>query len=240
MGAELQARVGLGLIGPRPARPAQPLGGTGPSLSLMRPGPAILIGIAAVVLAGCSASDDAGTTAAPAVTPVASPADQAGVATRPTGGFDDDPAETDASSLTRETPVFPEGFERVRATVSTSDGSICELCLWLAETEDQRRQGLMGVTDLGPADGMAFVYPRPRTGNFWMKDTVLPLSIAFFGSDGGFLSSFDMEPCTTSPCPLYRTARDFVVAIETVQGRLAADGLVAGNVLALTDLPCDD
>lgn len=135
---------------------------------------------------------------------------------------------------------MPVGFERVRATVTEPDGTICELCVWLADTNDLRRRGLMSVTDLGDADGMAFVYPGPHTGTFWMKDTLLPLSIAFFGPTGGYLDAFDMEPCTGEPCVQYRTPNDFVVAIETVQGGLAELGIVPGSVLDLTDLPCDD
>jgi hypothetical protein len=96
----------------------------------------------------------------------------------------------------------------------------------------------MFVTDLGNTDGMAFVYPRPRTGNFWMKNTLMPLSIAFFGVDGGYLGEFDMEPCTAEPCPRYRTARDFVVAVETNRGELAEIGIGPGSALELTDVPC--
>ncbi len=96
----------------------------------------------------------------------------------------------------------------------------------------------MNVTDLGNADGMAFVYPLPRTGNFWMKDTLLPLSIAFFGAGGDHLGEFDMDPCTADPCPRYRTARDFVIAVETHQGELPELGIGPGSSIELTDLPC--
>jgi uncharacterized membrane protein (UPF0127 family) len=136
--------------------------------------------------------------------------------------------------------VVPDGFERTRALVTATDGTTCELCLWVADTAPQRSRGLMFATDLGAADAMAFVYPEPRTGTFWMKNTVLPLSIAFFAPDGAFLSSFDMEPCAASTCPNYRTADDFLVAIEVPQGRLGDFGLVTGSTLELLELPCED
>jgi uncharacterized membrane protein (UPF0127 family) len=98
----------------------------------------------------------------------------------------------------------------------------------------------MSVTDLAPADAMAFRYPSPHTGNFWMKNTVLPLSIAFYAPTGAFLDSFDMEPCTADPCPTYPTPRQFLVAVEVPQGGLAALGMVAGSSLELLDLACDD
>ena len=135
--------------------------------------------------------------------------------------------------------VLPEGFELVAARVTEPDGTVCDLCLWLADDADQRGRGLMSVTDLGPADGMAFRYPSPRTGNFWMKNTLLPLSIAFYAPDGGYLDAFDMEPCTGDPCRRYPTARDFLVAVETTQGGLADIGMTPGSNLELLDLPCE-
>ena len=55
-----------------------------------------------------------------------------------------------------------------------------------------------------PADaGMAFVYPEDVRGAFWMKDTLIPLSIAFYSGDGRILKILDMEPCKADPCPLY-------------------------------------
>jgi uncharacterized protein len=157
------------------------------------------------------------------------------------------PAFTDAATtVVTTTPpvtsaddaVLPDGFDRVHATVTEADGTMCELCLWLAETGEQRAQGLMFVTDLGGADGMAFRYDAPQTGAFWMKNTVLPLSIAFFSAEGAYLGAFDMAPCTADPCPTYPTMPDFTVAIETTQGNLTALGIEPGSALTLTDLPC--
>ena len=154
-------------------------------------------------------------------------------------------AATDAADATVATegddsiPVaVPAGFDRVAATVTKADGTVCELCLWLADDDDRRARGLMFVTDLGAADGMAFRYDAPRTGNFWMKNTLLPLSIGFFDAGGSYMDAFDMEPCTGDPCPTYRTPNEFLVAIETVQGGLPELGIGSGSTLTLTDLPC--
>lgn len=156
-------------------------------------------------------------------------------------------AKTTEDAETTEVPdsnlVRPEGFERVAGTITGADGTVCDVCLWLATTGDQRNRGLMGVTDVGDgdgtADGMAFVYPRPHTGSFWMKNTLLPLSIAFFAESGEYLSSFDMEPCTADPCPSYPTPAEFLVAIEVPQGNLPDLAIAEGSTLDLTDLPCD-
>ena len=132
----------------------------------------------------------------------------------------------------------PEGFGSTLARATLSDGSVCEFCVWSADTAPLRSRGLMFVTDLGEADAMAFRYPTPHTGTFWMKNTVLPLSIAFFAPDGEFIASFDMEPCRADPCPNYRTPENFQVAVEVPQGDLARLGLVEGSILQLLELPC--
>lgn len=134
--------------------------------------------------------------------------------------------------------IEPVGFSAVRATSTAADGTVCELCLWLASTGEQRARGLMAVTDLGAGDGMAFVYESPHSGAFWMKDTVMPLSIAFYDESGAYLDAFDMAPCTADPCPTYPTPDGFVVAVEAAQGTVADLGLTPGSSLALTDLPC--
>lgn len=148
------------------------------------------------------------------------------------------PSVADAAPSEAEPPGVPTGYDLVQATVTEADGDVCELCLWLADTAEQRRSGLMHVTDLGDGDGMAFRYPSPHTGTFWMKNTLLPLSIAFFAPDGAFLDAFDMVPCTTDDCPTYPTPADFLVAIETTRGDLGELGIGPGSTLALTDLPC--
>lgn len=143
-----------------------------------------------------------------------------------------------ASTTIDPSAVVPQGFELIAARATKPDGTICELCVWLAETEDQRGRGLMFVTDLGGADGMVFVYPEPHSGAFWMKNTVTPLSIAFFDDAGTFLDAFDMEPCTADPCPLYPTPSDFTFAVEISQGGLTEAGLESGSVLELLGMPC--
>jgi uncharacterized membrane protein (UPF0127 family) len=134
--------------------------------------------------------------------------------------------------------AVPEGFTTMAARATGADGTVCELCLWIAADGDQRARGLMGVTDLGPADGMAFVYPAPTTGAFWMKNTVMPLSIAFFDADGRFLDGFDMQPCVADPCERYPTPSGFVVAVEVPQGDLERLGLVPGATLELLGDAC--
>ena len=200
------------------------------------------LAIAVVMVSGCAAgaatSPDGTTARTDGVSPPSASESPSTLSSGDTAGSRVVSTSPDTAAPSPAEQVLPAGFDRVAARVTAPDGETCEICLWLADTSGQRERGLMFVTDLGPADGMAFVYPRPHTGGFWMKNTVLPLSIAFFAADGGYLSAFDMEPCAADPCPSYPTAKDFSVALETTQGGLADLDIVEGSTLILSDLPC--
>src|SRR6185436_13566551 len=87
-----------------------------------------------------------------------------------------------------------DGASGPRAVVSHGDEATT-IAVELADTPAAREQGLMGRTSL-PADaGMVFVYPEDHAGPFWMKDTLIPLSIAFYAADGRILRILDMQPC---------------------------------------------
>ncbi len=99
----------------------------------------------------------------------------------------------------------------------------------------------MGVTDLGGADGMVFRFASPVTTQFWMRDTVMPLSIAFYAPDGSFVSATDMEPCLTGPadaCARYAAAAPYVNAIEVPKGGLEALLMTPGSRLELSEVDC--
>jgi uncharacterized membrane protein (UPF0127 family) len=136
--------------------------------------------------------------------------------------------------------VAPEGFTSVTLVVTRSDGTVEEFCVWLADTPALRQQGLMGVTDptLGGAGAMVFAFEDDTAGSFWMKDTLLPLSIAFYDAGGAFLDSFAMQPCEAEPCLHHPTPSDFVYAIEVPEGGLEPLGLIPGSTLSVSDTTC--
>ena len=77
-----------------------------------------------------------------------------------------------------------------------------------------RAQGLMGVTDLPANQGMAFVWGAPTDASFWMKDTLIPLSIAFIDQEGKVITISEMTPCTADPCTTYAADAPYTMAIE--------------------------
>ena len=68
---------------------------------------------------------------------------------------------------------------------------------------------------------MVFVFERPENGSFWMKNTLIPLSIAFFDADGRILRILDMEPCEADPCPVYDPEVAYRGALEVNKGVFA-------------------
>ena len=113
----------------------------------------------------------------------------------------------------------PTGLDGFETSTITVDGR--ELIVAVAETPDQRSQGLMGVTDLGGLDGMLFVFQADSEGGFWMKNTLIPLDIVFFTVDGGFVDALTMVPCVEDPCPTYRPDGSYRYALEALAGDLA-------------------
>ena len=64
----------------------------------------------------------------------------------------------------------------------------------VADTPERWAQGLMFRERLGEDEGMVFLFPEPTAGGFWMKNTLIPLSIAFFDRQGVILRILAMEP----------------------------------------------
>ncbi len=111
-------------------------------------------------------------------------------------------------------------------------------CALLAQTALQQAQGLMGQTSLNGYDGMLFAFSADTTSSFYMKDTPMPLSIAWFDSGGRFVSATDMEPCLDKPqCPTYSATGTYRYALEVPGGGLPPLGIGAGAVLSVGG-PC--
>ncbi len=103
----------------------------------------------------------------------------------------------------------------------------------VADTPEARAQGLMGREWMDQTEGMVFLIDSPTQEGFWMKDTLIPLSIAFWGKDRRIFAIMDMDPCKVGPCPVYRPGAPYVGAIEVNQGMLGAQGVAVGDKVDL-------
>ena len=92
----------------------------------------------------------------------------------------------------------------------------------------------MDRTSLGADDGMVFLFDAASSGSFWMKDTLIPLSIAFWDETGRIVGIRDMDPCTADPCPTYGSPEPYVGALEVNQGFFEEHGVVIGDHIELS------
>lgn len=83
-----------------------------------------------------------------------------------------------------------------------------------ADSPEERRRGLMEVEDLGDLDGMVFEFETERTVSFTMRNTLIPLDIYFFDSDGEAVGTQEMVPCESEPCPSYPADAPVRYALE--------------------------
>jgi uncharacterized protein len=101
-----------------------------------------------------------------------------------------------------------------------------ELNAYVARGAKERALGLMHCRNLQPDEGMLFVSGEPQEQSFWMKDTPLPLSIAFIDTDGTLLQIEDMAPhsleATESEAPVR-------YVLEVPQGWFADRRIRAGD-----------
>lgn len=117
-------------------------------------------------------------------------------------------------------------------TITTATETV-DLLVEVADEPEERSVGLMHREELDPFDGMAFLWDEPVHTSFWMKDTLIPLSIAFWGEDGRIVALLDMEPCEADPCPTYDPGREFLGALEVEQGLFAERGVAVGDLVEL-------
>ena len=98
----------------------------------------------------------------------------------------------------------------------------------LASTPQQREIGLMFRSAMPANDGMLFVFEQPGQQCFWMRNTLIPLSVAFIGDDGSVVNIDDMKPQTLdSHC----SAKPVRFVLEMNEGWFAKRGIKAGSRL---------
>lgn len=142
---------------------------------------------------------------------------------------------TERTAKSSDRHDFPCGiprFDTGTATI-TSDGGTVTVRVQIAETNEQRGYGLMYRKWLAGDKGMIFLFEQDTSGGFWMKNTIIPLSIAFIDSAGVIVDIQDMEPCAEDPCPSYAPSQPYRSALEVNQGAFERWGVSEGDVVRL-------
>ena len=151
---------------------------------------------------------------------------ESGTVTEP-GGTIAEPAVIEEARANAQ-PELPT----VTLAIRTSGGEEAEVRAEVADERAERQTGLMGRTELAPDAGMLFVFGRERDLSFWMRNTLIPLSIAYISADGRIVDIQDMEPLDDEP-PSYASAEPAKYALEVNQGFFAERGVEVGGTVEI-------
>lgn len=107
----------------------------------------------------------------------------------------------------------------------------------IADTPRTLERGLMGRKTLSDGTGMLFVFDRPAHLSFWMKNTLVPLSVGFFDEEKALINTADMDPPPPGAAsfPSYPSAAPAQYALEVPQGWFKRNRIKAGMKFSLHD-----
>ena len=127
------------------------------------------------------------------------------------------------------TPTFRTG-----TAIIETDGGAVMVEIEVADSPEQQALGLMHRESLPDDAGMVFLFFDDTQGGFWMKDTLIPLSIAFFDQRGEILKILDMEPCEADPCETYAPGVSYRGALEVNQSAFDEWGVEQGDIIRIS------
>jgi uncharacterized membrane protein (UPF0127 family) len=143
----------------------------------------------------------------------------------------DGPADPALQDSSRVTPFAEVAFE-----VDPAGGDPKTFCALLADTPEQRAQGMVGRSDFAGYDGMAFVYTEDATGTYHMRGVPIPLAIAWFDDNGRFVSTAEMQACPDAAPACnheYAATGPYRTALEVPGGGLQKLGVGPGSVISV-------
>ena len=120
-------------------------------------------------------------------------------------------------------------IDRGTATITTRSGAKVVVQVEIARTSAERQRGLMNRRTLPAKAGMVFVYPQAVSNGFWMKNTLIPLDIAFYDGRGRILRILTMQPCRREPCKVYDPGVSYRAALEVNAGSFRRWEVKAGD-----------
>jgi uncharacterized protein len=172
-----------------------------------------IVVILALLLAGCGATQAHSDTQSQK-TPQASKSENASCSAR-----------ADTAGTGQKTPELPT------VTIHASCGEV-RVRVEVADEPAEQAKGLMYRKALGKNRGMLFVYPEERELSFWMKNTLIPLSIAYIDSKRRIVDIQDMKPLDDRP-PHYVSSEPAQYALEVNRGFFKKRGVKVGDRVEL-------
>ena len=119
--------------------------------------------------------------------------------------------------------VFSQGLLKIPLYLNNR-----EIRVEVAKTPEERAQGLMGRKHLADSEGMLFIFEEEDYHSFWMKNTLIPLSIAFIAKEGRIVSITDMKPLTLDS---HTPPKRVLYALEMNQGWFSANKIKVGDIV---------
>ena len=152
-------------------------------------------------------------------------------------GGDDDPRLIDPGPAGAPATTTAPGTRPAKVTyrLEPAGGDPVTVRLEVAADPGARARGLMGRAVLPEGTGMVFLYPADVAEAYWMKNTLVPLSIAFVAADGRVVSVAEMTPCRADPCPSYPPAGPYRYAVELAAGAFGDAGVGPGSRVVPVD-----
>ena len=130
---------------------------------------------------------------------------------------------------------LPEGQDPEGEAVAALPGDLVpirvagiQIQVEIADDDAERSRGLMHRTSLPENQGMLFVYPDERTLGFWMRNTLIPLDIAYADREGRIVDIQQMEPQTDET---HNSAAPAMYALEMNQGWFEKNGVRVGDLI---------
>lgn len=147
----------------------------------------------------------------------------------------DPPPSVNSQGGSRRSPLEPRRTPLSSIPTTVLKVKDTEITAWVADTDEVRAEGLMFVTeDQMPEDhGMLFVFPDVDYLSFWMKNTLIPLDIAFLRSDGTIVTINTMSALDEST---YRSTEPAQYALEMHAGWFDRHGVQVGDRVDLSAL----
>jgi uncharacterized membrane protein (UPF0127 family) len=103
-----------------------------------------------------------------------------------------------------------------------------EIWVEVAKTPAERAKGLMGRKHLGQEEGMFFIFESEDYHAFWMKDTLVPLSVAFIEKSGRIVEIADMKPLSLDS---HSPPKPVLYTLEMKKGWFSMNGIKVGDIL---------
>lgn len=112
-------------------------------------------------------------------------------------------------------------------------GDELTLQVQIADTQEAQSRGLMEVESMPARYGLVFVWSETGRHSFYMKNTLIPLDIAWWNDQMRIVDIQTMTPCEADPCPTYSPATDHIAAVEVNAGVLEEAGIEVGDRVEL-------